>query len=697
MMSSLKILALICQFLPAWLCVVGATAAGAEASRLSLENDQLAAAWRLVDGRLVPDEICNKLAGQTLPQAGASLFRLALEDGKGDTRIVAASELEPVSPPGYADIEAKPNAVRAGDRVAGQGLNATFRDDKSGATILWRAVLHNGANYLCVSIAITGGNSAARLRKVELLDIRGRGAVQAGSVPGSPVLMGRTFFGIELPFAANKLSAEGFHSSFGCDLPLGKSDAYTFSSVVGVADQGQMRRGFLQYLERERAVPYHPFLHYNCWYDLERRVNEKDVLAAIAAFSREMTAKRGAVMDSYVLDDGWDDPKLGFWAVSKTKFPAGFFPLSVALEKVHSRLGIWISPLGGYDWAKQRVAAARKLGLVGGEWLDLADRKYYAWFRDYCVNLIRKHRVNYFKWDKAGAGVSPHFMALLSCADELRRIDPQLFLNVTAGTWPSPFWLRFIDSTWRDGDDMGWMGKGDDREQWITFRDARTYRNVVQRGPLYPLNSLMIGGIVLANGHFNAARTAKAGNKLAHEARSFFGMGTNLQELYIQHGMMDAAAWDAVASAANWAKENADVLVDTHWIGGDPNKLQPYGFASWSPQKAVLTLRNPDDQPREITLDASAVFELPKGAPVKYALSAAYEDLRVKTLALESGKNITVRLEPFEVLVFNASPTPNLTANKRIKINAVSDIRAKGRDETPAKAFTPPSPFTRRV
>jgi len=640
------------------LCVAAAIAAGAEADHFSLGNDQLTVSWRLSDGRLVPAKICNTLSSQTLPQAGAALFRLTLEDDKGGTRLVAVSDLEPVGSPSYADIEAKPNAARAGDRVAGRGLNATFRDGKSGATVQWRAVLRNGANYLRVSVALKGGDSAARLRKVELLDVRGRDAIQVGRVSGSPVVMGQTFFGIELPFAGNQLSADGFHSSFDCNLPLGKSDAYTFSSVVGVVAHGQLRRGFLQYLERERAVPYHPFLHYNCWYVMERRINEKDVLAAIAAFSREMTAKRGAVMDSYVLDDGWDDPKLGFWAVSKAKFPAGFDPLSVALEREHSRLGIWISPLAGYDWANERVAEARKLGLVRGAWLDLADPKYYAWFRDYCANLMRKNRVNYFKWDKAGAGVSPHFMALLACADELRQIDPQLFLNVTVGTWPSPFWLQFIDSTWRCGGDMGFHGKGDDREKWITYRDGQTYRNVVQRGPLYPLNSLMTGGIVHARGLPDSARAAKAGNDLRHEARSFFGLGTNLQELYIQHDMMDAAAWDAVASAAKWAEKNADVLVDTHWIGGDPNKLQPYGFASWSPRKAVLTLRNPDDQPREIALDAAVVFELPKGAPGKYALTAAYEDLRIKTLALESGSNTTVRLEPFEVLVFDASPIP---------------------------------------
>ncbi|MCC6124651.1 MAG: ThuA domain-containing protein [Pirellulales bacterium] len=628
------------------------------ADRFCLENDRLAVSWRIVDGRLMPDEIFNKFSAQKLSQAGAAPFRITLEDEKGDPRIVAAADLESVEPPRYADLEAKPNAVRAGDRATGRALNAAFRDPKSGATIHWRAVLRDGADYVRASVAIAGGDAAARLRNVELLDVRGPGAAQVGSVPGSPVAIGQTFFGVESPFTVNQVSADGFRSSFGCNLPLGKSKAYTFSSVVGAVAAGQLRRGFLRYLERERAVPYHPFLHYNCWYDLVKNINERDVLAAIAAFSREMTAKRGAAIDSYVLDDGWDDPKLGFWAVSKSKFPRGFAPLSDVLEKEHSRLGIWISPLGGYAERKQRTNEARKLGLVRGESLDLSDPKYYAWFRDDCADLMRKNRVNYFKWDEAGAGVSPHFMALLNCADELRQIDPQLFLNVTVGTWPSPFWLHFIDSTWRGGHDQDFIGKGDEREKSLTYRDGQTYRGVVQRGPLYPLNSLMTGGIIHAKGLPSAVRSATAGNDLRREARSFFGLGTNLQELYIQHDMMDAAAWDAVAAAANWAKKNADALVDTHWVGGDPNALQPYGFASWSPRKAVLTLRNPDDQPREIALDAAVVFELPQGAPRKYALGAPYEDQRIKTLALEAGKTATVELEPFEVLVFDASPLP---------------------------------------
>ena len=72
--------------------------------------------------------------------------------------------------------------------------------------------------------------------------------------------------------------------------------------------------------------------------------------------------------------------------------------------------------------------------------------------------------------------------------------------------------------------------------------------------------------------------------------------------------------WDDLAEAAKWSQANADVLVDTHWVGGDPGKGEIYGWASWCKRKGILVLRNPDDQPASITLDLGEVFELPEGA-----------------------------------------------------------------------------------
>lgn len=59
-----------------------------------------------------------------------------------------------------------------------------------------------------------------------------------------------------------------------------------------------------------------------------------------------------------------------------------------------------------------------------------------------------------------------------------------------------PFWLRYADAIWGGGEDDYLAGVGTNRERWITYRDAQAYHNIVQKGPLFPLNSLMLHGII---------------------------------------------------------------------------------------------------------------------------------------------------------------------------------------------------------
>ena len=213
-----------------------------------------------------------------------------------------------------------------------------------------------------------------------------------------------------------------------------------------------------------------------------------------------------------------------------------------------------------------------------------------------------------------------------------------------------------MDTTWRNGSgDVGWAGKGDTREQWLTYRDGNCRHYFVEMSPLYPLNSVMHHGIVHGR-CFQGERVGKSGANLKNEARSYFANGAMLQELYLTPSMMTSDAWDRVAEAARWAHGNADALVDAHWVGGDPLKLEPYGYAAWCPRKGTLMVRNPNDQPQTIPLDATAVFELPVGAPKRFALSSPYPDQRVQRLQLEAGQPTNIRLEPFEVLVFDAKP-----------------------------------------
>jgi len=146
--------------------------------------------------------------------------------------------------------------------------------------------------------------------------------------------------------------------------------------------------------------------------------------------------------------------------------------------------------------------------------------------------------------------------------DDLRRLKPDLYINLTTGTWPSPFWLFYADP-FGGGDDTEFAGVGTARQRWITYRDADTYDEIVKAGRLYPLNSLMLHGIVYAQ----KAPHLKTdpGHDFASEVHSYFGSGTQLQELYITPSLLTSADWDVLAEAAKWSRKNASVLIDTHW------------------------------------------------------------------------------------------------------------------------------------
>lgn len=547
--------------------------------------------------------------------------------------------------------------VRRARLTDGEALEADLASPR-GVKARWRAELRDGSHYFRQTLELAAaGDHPFALQGVEFTDLRLPELRTIGTCPGSPLAGAGFFAGVEMPGSANLVHAGGARAAFACALTLAGDQTYAFGAVTGVAPSGQLRRAFLRYVERERARPSSPFLHYNCWYDLGFGVDEPKMLEVVQAFDAELVKKRGVPVRSYLVDDGWDQPAKGLWVEHERKFPGGFAATKAKLDPLGAHLGIWISPLGGYGGDQERTARARQLGLIPADGkLDLSYPKYKQWFADRCRQLMRAGGVNAFKWDRAGDGVSPHFMALLDVARQLRKENPAVFINVTVGTWPSPFWLNHVDATWRNGSaDVGWAGVGDDREKWLTFRDGSAHKLFVQAAPLYPLNSAMHHGVVHGRA-FQGAKVGKAGTDLKNEARSYFANGASLQELYLTPSMMTTDAWDQVATAAKWAHAHADVLRDAHWVGGDPLKLEPYGYAACDLRgAATLMLRNPADQPRTIELHADTTLELPatRTATPVFDLRSPYPDQRLRSLRLTGGAKVTVELRPFEVLVFD--------------------------------------------
>jgi len=98
-----------------------------------------------------------------------------------------------------------------------------------------------------------------------------------------------------------------------------------------------------------------------------------------------------------------------------------------------------------------------------------------------------------------------------------------------------------------------------------------------------------------------------------------------LQEFHITPSLLPESNWDTLAEAAKWSRQNAEVLKDTQWVGGDPYWPSGYGRASWSPKKGIVVLRNPSDKPQSIAIDLAKALELPAGAPDFYSAKSHWK------------------------------------------------------------------------
>jgi len=637
-----------------------AATAAIQGDKLRLSNSAIAAEWQFHEGGLIANTLTDYLTNRTISLA-ANAFVVSLRDGN----VLKSSEMHVIAPPRMEKLEPDPNASQLAARLGGWQIEVGLSDPGKRLQVTWRAVLRDGSAYVRQEVTLSATGKDLPISSVRLVDVTIPGVRVYGAVKGSPIVAGNLFVGFEHPLSESRASGDRAIAQIWRELPLRTGQAVTYSSVVGVTLPGQLRRGFLAYLERERAHPYRTFLHYNSWYDIgyDSKYNESDALGAIHAFGEKLVEKRGAKMDSFMFDDGWDDEK-HLWHFH-SGFPNGFLPLKEAASTFGAAPGIWFSPWGGYEAAKaERLKYGKEQGFETNEGgFALSAPRYYALFRETTIEFIRKFAINQFKIDGTGnvdtafpgAAFDSDFQAAISLIHEWRTVKPDIYINLTTGTYPSPFWLQYADSIWRGGEDHSFLGVGSWRQRWITYRDADTYSGIVMSGPLFPLNSLMLHGLIYAQ-HANHLDTDPDGD-FADEVHDYFGTGTQLQEMYITHSLLTEKDWDILAEAAKWSRTNADTLVDTHWVGGDPALLEIYGWASWSPRKGILVLRNPSEKPQDFVVDVNGAFELPPGAARTYeARSPWREDREKPSITLSASVPYTFHLRPFQVLTLEASP-----------------------------------------
>lgn len=525
--------------------------------------------------------------------------------------------------------------------------------------------------YASIDYTIKAKGKAREVAKITFFPTKGQSQAPYvdGAINSSPIIADSFFILPEKPIVNTYAYETTTNLNVELKTPIETDAPVTFTTYFGTFEENnQLRRSFNQFINAMRPRPYQQYLHYNSWMDIGffTTYTEQEVLDRMDTYADELIKKRGVQLDGFLLDDGWDD-RTGKWLFGPA-FSKGFGVVKEKADSLNTSVGLWLSPWGGYNKPRDiRVSHAKENGFetVDGKFA-LSGPNYFRNFNEQIIKLIKNEHITSFKLDGMGNANShikgsqfaSDFDASIELIKNMREANKDLFINLTTGTNASPSWLFYADSIWRQGDDINVFGKGSPAQQWMTYRDAETYRSIVRKGPLFPINSLMYHGIVSAENAYFGLEKVQTDHDFADQVWSYFATGTQLQELYITPSMLNSNKWDTLADAAKWSRENSDVLVDTHWIGGDPTALAVYGWASWSKDKAIFGLRNPSDKEQSYYLDLTKDFEIPSGEATRFTLKTVYGTNA--SLAKDYSKPVIITLKPLETLVIEATPVANI-------------------------------------
>jgi hypothetical protein len=529
---------------------------------------------------------------------------------------------------------------------------------------------------------------------------------------GQPLVADDIFLGVEYPTAINQArgSEADLGGYIGVNIP---AEGYTSEpAVFGVAPAGMVHQQFLAYVDRMRVTPVRPYALYNTWYDLQRaEINHDGLRARIPVLNNLLFQKYGIHMDSFVIDDGWDD-MTKLWVIDEKRFPDGFRDLADSLKGVTSGLGLWFGPIGGYGQKQVRLAAGKREGMEitsDGQNLCIAGKNYSRLLSDTMARYQKDFSVNYFKIDGTpfGCNAPDHghpvgiysreadARALIDILKRLRGQDQKVFLNITTSLWLSPWWLRYADTVWMGGADSGYLPSVPtlaQRQSAVSYRDSVLYHDFVAHQAQFPISSLMTHGIIKGKRNMLGGKNEFL-DDWKDEVVHYYSVGNMMYELYISPDILSPEEIDSLGNATRWAEANAHPLLDNStMVLGDPAQREPYGYVHSSAERSIVTLRNPFVAPKTVKLkiDEQQGF-LKTDRPEVLEIQYPYRKMQAGTVHF--GETLTFQLGSYEEILFELRPA----ADDQLRIEGTRYTAEKTADGATALRLYAPAGSTQTV
>lgn len=516
--------------------------------------------------------------------------------------------------------------------------------------------------------------------------------VKAGSF-GQPCAVafahGGAFFGIEYPAATNtvKMNHKGSFDLH-CKEIIGtvvKGSWIESKWVVeGLSPDHHVKQWFFKYLPDIKVAADRPYALYNSWYDLrspafkdvapEHIMNEKNILHIIDLFKKNMIAPYGIHLNAFVLDDGWDVHHSD-WQLRKTTFPHGLKPISDELKKLGTTLGIWYGPTGGYSFRADRISWMGDHGYeVTGSGDDammcIGGKKYSALFRQRTTDMVKNGGVGYFKWDGIQFSCSDPshghptgyysrraiLDSVIAKCEAVRAVNPDVYLNITSGTWLSPWWMKYANQIWMQGNDFGFadVPSVNQRDASMTYKDFVLYNDFKIQDEWFPLSNLMTHGIIKGTLNEIGGEDDPL-TKFTDDAMFYFARGVTMYELYISPDLLTQGEWVALSKSLKWAEDRFAVLKHTNMIGGAPAKGEAYGYVHFKGNKGILALRNPGMKTQNIRVHLNPGYGIDPEAR-SLVLERVYPSHWISPDLYSAGAIVSLPLTGYETAIYELYP-----------------------------------------
>ena len=279
-----------------------------QGDRITLSNDYLERVLQITNGYLSSTQFTNRLSHGTYTLSGEE-FEIDLSFGQ----LQHDSE----NPQPISSQDLKVSSLETSDTAQG-GRRLLFRfeprqhvSEDTGLEVTAVYELNPGDFYTrqWLQLKITGKGTIFLHAVWPHVDHWSPAPFRAGGM-GQPLLSVDVFAGLEYPSSLN--TAHGGDVKLGSIVGLNiPPEGFTSEPVVlGVAAEGSAHAAFMEYVRRIRMAAPRLFVLFNTWYDLQgNAMNSQKVLERIPVLEENLLRKYSLKLDSFVLDDSWDDKK----------------------------------------------------------------------------------------------------------------------------------------------------------------------------------------------------------------------------------------------------------------------------------------------------------------------------------------------------------------------------------------------------